>query len=66
ENQETIAKRRKLKKRVIVEEEVQSEIILDLEEEVVEKEVDDDVAISVLVQREKILSQPSTDGETTI
>ncbi|MCD9641449.1 hypothetical protein HAX54_027634 [Datura stramonium] len=42
------AKRRKMKKRIVLKDEIQLEIILDDAEEEVEKEVDDDIEMSVL------------------
>ncbi|MCD9645047.1 hypothetical protein HAX54_033700 [Datura stramonium] len=66
ESQEKTIYRRKLKKRIVVEEEVQLENILDLEGDEVEKEIDEDIARSVKVQHEKMVSQPSTGGRTRL
>ncbi|MCD9558680.1 hypothetical protein HAX54_016214 [Datura stramonium] len=63
ENRIRTSKRRKLKKRVVRENEAQTNIILDHEENEATKDIDDDVAIGVLMQRGKVLSQPTTVNE---
>ncbi|MCD7465588.1 hypothetical protein HAX54_001595 [Datura stramonium] len=67
-SQDKNIRRRKLKKRIIMEEEVQPKNILDLEGDLSEKEIDEDVAggnmKSWCLQYEKLVSQSSI-GERT-
>ncbi|MCE3052083.1 hypothetical protein HAX54_051528 [Datura stramonium] len=62
ENQAKIVKTKKLKKRVIVKEEVQPEIILDYDDEEVERDIDDDVAISSKSKKVEASKAPWTEG----
>ncbi|MCD9643792.1 hypothetical protein HAX54_031491 [Datura stramonium] len=69
DNQVKTAQRRKLKNRVIVEEEVQPENVLYHEGGETEKDIDDDIAIRVMLIREKALSQyyeePEVDAKSS-
>ncbi|MCE3216982.1 hypothetical protein HAX54_009840, partial [Datura stramonium] len=62
DNQENTAQKRNLKNKVVVEEEVQPENVLDHKGGEIEKDIDDDIAIGVMLIREKALSQSFTDG----
>ncbi|MCD7469412.1 hypothetical protein HAX54_008457 [Datura stramonium] len=63
ENQEKTTRQRKLKERSVVEDDVQTENVFDPKGGEVEKEIDDYVALGIMLRHEKTVSKYSIGGK---